>query len=124
MSNMFRTVIFFFAVTLAYIGVSNYSYPSLLFTPLQQTENAGSPVSLSKKKINFFYLHRQTENVVNPVNYFPTPDLKNSPKDISGYALANEAKIGNILSCYFAYSLFISRSLSIGDIIFPFHYFW
>lgn len=124
MGNFLKTVIILFAVMLSYFGISNYSFPSLLTTSLQQSENAASSSSFSAKKINLFYQHRQTENVVNPLNYFPTPDLKNSPKDVSGNTLSIEAKVENIISCYFAYSLIISRSLSTGDIIFPFHYFW
>jgi hypothetical protein len=119
MSNFSRVVIILFAVILSYSGVSNSSYQSL-----QPIEDAGSSSSFAIKKINLFYLHRQGENIINPVNYFPTPNLNNPPNDVLGHALSNEAKIRNVISRYFACLLTITRSLSTGDIIFPFHYFW
>jgi hypothetical protein len=124
MSNFSRAVIILFAVILSYSGVSNSSYQSLLFTSLQPIEDAGSSSSFAIKKINLFHLHRQGENIINPVNYLPTSDLNNPPNDVSGHALSNEAKIRNVISRYFACLLTITRSLSTGDIIFPFHYFW
>lgn len=124
MSTFLKTVIIFFTIILSFIGINIDSFHSLLGTPVQQTISSGTSPSFSVKKINFFYQHRQTENIINPVNYFPIPDLTNSLQAISGYILANEAKIGNILACYFAYSLTIFRGLSAFDIVFPFHYFY
>lgn len=126
MNNFSKLTAIFFALMLSYVSIKvNYekSHPATLW-------NAGDerPSSyLSETPLqDIFCLQRQPEQVVNPVNSFPAPNtnLKDSPTVFAGSSLSVELRIQSIASQYLSHSQEIHRSLTIGDIIFPFDYFW
>lgn len=127
MSNLSKLTAIFFAILLSYVSIHQDNYEKPLHTTFQGAGEERAPAYFSEIPLqDVFCLQRQIEHVVNPVNSFPAPtsNLKDHPGVFSSISFSIESRIQSISSQYLSHSQEIHRSLTIGDIIFPFDYFW
>jgi hypothetical protein len=123
MSNFSRLAVFLYAVVL-FISISGGNYGKLLPVNYQGLEGENSSSYFSENKLNAFCLFGTGESLVKTVHSFPNPDSKQFPNYFHSRSFSNEERIQNVVSEYLLHSKEINRSLTIRDIIFPFHYFW
>jgi len=103
-------------VTTNYSSIDNYKNQNSGFQNFAQHSFAETPFD--------FYFTSKNSTSVSPINNEPVPNLINCINNFSSFGFIPELRIMNIFSQYFSYSKIIHQSLSKGDIVFPFNYFW
>lgn len=112
-------------LVLSFVGTGKASHAGLLHTAASQgVEEKDALYYFSESRLDVYGLHSSYEHVVSPVSSFPVPDLKNQSTTFRARSFAVEAMLQTYALQYLAYANKIALSLEVGDIIFPFHYFW
>jgi hypothetical protein len=86
----------------------------------------GNPQSSSvfpENRPDLFAIHRQGRSVVNLIRTLPVPNAKNNDQEIDKPGLLSEIPIRRAVSIYLYYSRDLDQSLTIRELIFPFHHF-
>jgi hypothetical protein len=122
MVRVLNTLVLFSALTLSLFrqGLDNYSRicePKPLNTTFEHSFS-------SSERPDYFYLPPQSLISVSPAANQTIHPISYYANRISEGGLSSEIKIINNFLEYLYFSETISRSLSIRDIVFPFHYFW
>lgn len=124
MSNFLKLPVLLFALVLCLAGTSKDNYRKLLDAPFKGILDNHSS-SYAEDQLNIlFCLLPSGENITSSGNHLPPSGAKNNSNDFSSGSFSLELKIRNIALQYLLNSREIYRALTIGDIIFPFHYFW
>ncbi len=125
MSSFSRFSAIFFAVVLTSISISKHYYGELLNIRLQGAAAGHHQSELTEKILNdAFCIYQKGEQVLSSVTNLPAPHSKIF-SDLFLYAsIAAEQRMQNIGAQYIFKVKKINPGLSIGAIIFPFHYFW
>lgn len=74
-------------------------------------------------KPELFGIHRQGRSVVNLLRILPVPNAKNNDNDKPNPGLHSEVPIRRAVSIYLCFSRDINQSLTIRELLFPFHHF-
>jgi hypothetical protein len=124
MSSFMKFVVLLLTVLLS-LSIGRDSYGELLRVKAQEPveEGAHSYISGSKLYKNFA-LHPVGEIIVNGINSLPAPNSVKNPDNFFGSAASFELSLQHVATQYLLHAKKISRSLTVRDIIFPFHYFW
>jgi hypothetical protein len=124
MLRVLNTLILFTTLTLSFFrqGLENYSRISEWESLNNTSENSFS--FSSSEKPDYFYLPPQRLISVSPAANQTFHLISYYTNKISVGGLSAEIKIVSTFLEYLYFSETISRSLSISDIVFPFHYFW
>jgi hypothetical protein len=70
-----------------------------------------------------FAIHRQGRSAVNLLRILPVPNAKNNDNENPNPGLLSEIPIRRAVSLYLCFSRDIDQSLSIRELLFPFHHF-
>ena len=125
MGKLSRLVLFLLAIVPLFTGIREANFVVVPPVPFQEINEEHTGSYLSERELTkTFCLHRFTGNVVHSVNNLPAPDSKTHSNHFLFASVSFEKRMQNIASQYLLHSKEIDQSLSIGDIIFPFHYFW
>jgi hypothetical protein len=125
MGKLLKFVLLSFAIVLSFGSAGEGQGVAVPDTSFQNVHDAYAQSYRSVGKLNKIYcLHRSCEIVVNPANNFPVPGSKKNQDNFFNRWFSVELWIQNIASQYLSHAKGIQRSLTIADIIFPFHYFW
>jgi hypothetical protein len=76
-----------------------------------------------ENKPELFGIHRQGRSVVNLIRILPAPNAKNKDNDNTKPELASENSIRRSVSVYLIISKDIHQSLTVRELLFPFHHF-
>lgn len=68
-------------------------------------------------------VHRQGRSALNLLRILPAPNAKNNDNDIPKLGLLAEIPIHRAVSIYLCFSRDINQSLTIRELLFPFHHF-
>lgn len=121
MNHFLKLTVLFFAILLSTsTGTDNYGRGFHFSGP----DKEDSKAYLSDGQLKSFDLFRSGEHFSGPISSFPVPDLKNHLKGFPDRSFAVELFLQGVEAQYLFYSREICLSLTIRDIIFPFHYFW
>lgn len=121
MGNLSNLAVLLYAVLLLFVSIGTANYGRSL--PLQGPENGPSPSYFSENSLSPFCLFLSAEQLVHPVSNYPIPHSKINSNSFPGSSFSFEVKIQGIASQYLLHAKEIYRSLSIRDLIFPFHFF-
>lgn len=126
MGNFSKTaVLLFFAFFLSLAGVGEGAVERTAHVAVADAGNEVATAVIDQgEQIRFQFLHRFTEQVVGLVNSLPAPGSKQHYFGDLNVTGAIEQRIQSISTQYLLHARGICRSLSVRDIIFPFHYFW
>jgi hypothetical protein len=119
-----KYLLLLFSAVLAFAGPSVGNGGSAFYTLPQAVEGEYSPESLSGNELHKYVGLQRAEEQVNVLNSFPAPPSNNHISGFTANPYALELRVQAIASRYILYAQGIQRSLTIGDIIFPSHYFW
>ena len=123
MHTFMKLVFLLFTCVLSF-SISN-TYEETSQCPAQELAQDGTRSYLSGGKLHkAFGLHPSSEIVVSGINSLPAPNSKNYPDEGAGTFLYYEVGFQQRAVQYLLQAETLSRSLTIRDIIFPFHYFW
>ncbi|WP_299825356.1 hypothetical protein [uncultured Pontibacter sp.] len=123
MSNLIKYLFLLFSLVFACAGTSEGS-DAKVFAAVKEVKAKHSPESLSGDKFHTPPgLQRAEENLI-VQNNSPAPPSKSQSNSLFAYLHAHELKLQSIATLYILFSKDIHRSLTSGDLIFPFHYFW
>lgn len=124
MNNFTKLVVLFLAFLLSFSNGKEAS-GEVLLPEVHAGVEFSSPSYLSENKLSkIFCLHQSGEIVVNTVNHLPAPGSKIFKDYFSGGIFSFEGRVHTLASRYVKHAKEINRSLTIRDIIFPFHFFW
>lgn len=125
MSKLSKLAFLSLILLLSFAGTGKGSHAGLLYgTDCQGVTKEGLSYYFSDNSLNDFGLHSSYEHVPSPGISFPAPDHKNQSTTFRGCSFAIEARLQTFALQYLAYAKKMHLSLEVGDIIFPFHYFW
>lgn len=124
MSKLTKLALLYLVLVLSIAGTGKDPYADLLQTTIRELGEESSSSYLSESKPNVYGIHSTFEHVVSQTNSFPSPPAKNHPNSFWARSFSIEAGLQSFALQYLSYARKIHLSLSIGDIIFPFHYFW
>lgn len=124
MSKLTKLAFLYLVLLLSVAGTGKDPYADLLQTTIRDFEEVSSFSYFTESKPNVYGLHNTFENVVSQSNSFPSPHGKNHPASFWARSFSIESGLQSFALQYLSYTRTIQLSLSIGDIIFPFHYFW
>lgn len=125
MGNLSKWMLLLFTIMLSSFSISEDYAPKECHTPFQEIQESPSQGHLLGKKLNkTFSLHQSNAPFVFSVNHLPGPNPKDCPFNFLNRPFSLELSIPNIALQYLLHARDINRSLTIRDIIFPFHYFW
>ncbi len=89
------------------------------------SEDKGAAAAVAQSdQIRFQFLHRFSELRTGQVTTLPASGAKQHLFGSLPVAAAVEQRIQSLSAQYLMHAKGICRSLSVRDIIFPFHYFW
>jgi hypothetical protein len=114
----------FFAALLFSLSIVTEHSGLRLASNLQKSHSESSDIFFSGEKTDFFFLYRNNERQINSFKNLPVNSFKGHQSEINCNSSTPETRLLTINSRYISYSAIIDRSLSPGDIVFPFHYFW
>lgn len=124
MSKLSKFSVLLFTIVLSYVSISTANDGKPAKLKHHELEEASTSSFFSDKRLNILSLFGSAEHVANPARNFPTPNSKYHPSGSWVGLFSFEVKVQNISLQYLLHSKVIYRSLTIRDIIFPFHYFW
>ena len=123
MRTSMKLLVLLFTCVLSF-SISN-TYEEASQYHAQELAQDGTRSYLSGGKLHkAFGLHPSSEIVVNSINSLPAPNSKKYSDEAAGSLLYYEKGFQHRAAQYLLQAETISRSLTIRDIIFPFHYFW
>ncbi len=119
-----RYMLLLVAILLACAGIRLPSDSQMYYGVQQQGQEAAAKASLSGGELlKFPYLARAEEHL-GVLRHLPTPPFQPQPNGLILNSSAFELRIQRLMAQYLSQARFLHRSLTIRDIIFPFHYFW
>jgi hypothetical protein len=124
MSNLLKTTAIFFSFLLFFISIITENY---CFAVNSKTINPGQEYlssDLPFENLNQFLLNRHGEQLISTIKNISVFNLRSQPFDIYKNRFSSESGKLRIRPEYLQSSESISRNLTTGVIIFPFHYFW
>ncbi|OKL41020.1 hypothetical protein [Pontibacter flavimaris] len=124
MKSPVRYILLLFSAVLAFAGPSVGSSGSAFYSLPQAVEGEYSPESLSGNELHKYVGLQRAEEQLHVLNSFPAPPSRSHIGGLAANPYAFELRVQAIASRYILYAKCIQRSLTIGDIIFPSHYFW
>ncbi|WP_266203385.1 hypothetical protein [Pontibacter kalidii] len=124
MKSPVKYILLLISAVLAFASSSEGNGGSAFYTLPQAVEGEYSPESLSGNELHKYVGLQRAEEQVNVLNNLPAPPSNNHISGFAANPYAFELRVQAIASRYILYSKCMQRSLTIGDIIFPSHYFW
>jgi hypothetical protein len=110
------------AVVLLYVGTISNSYEMLYNGASSQSKS--SDYAFSTDHSNNYNTPRQNEEITIVGHNAFSGSTYNNASCLRGYAPAFEHKIQHTTTQYLLKSVWLYRSLTISDIVYPFAYFW
>jgi hypothetical protein len=124
MNRIIKSVVLFIAIALS-VFIQTSSSSTIIPVTVQNNHGFDNSYSLSKSEIpGNYYLSKPESNSGNQIIDRTLPVNRLFSSRISSYGLLFEIRLASYFSKYIYYSITITRSLSVRDIVFPFHYFW
>jgi hypothetical protein len=124
MNSFMKFAVLLITVVLS-LSIGRESYGELLRVKAQEIPEEESHSYISGNRLyKDFALHPLSEIVVSGINSLPAPNSVKNPDNFFGSAASFELSLQHVATQYLLHAKKISRSLTIRDIIFPFHYFW
>lgn len=120
-----HNISFLFVVAVLFFGItetasSAYSNHEAEYT---SEENQQSSSVFPEDRPEIFGLHRQGRSAVNLIRTLPVPNAKNNDQETAKPGLLSEIPIRRAVSVYLYYSRDLDQSLTIRELLFPFHHF-
>jgi hypothetical protein len=117
-SFFFAAFVLFFGITETAISAdSKYDVENISETSHQ------SSFVFPQTRPNLFGIHRQGRSAVNLLRILPAPNAKNNEQIIAKPNFFSEIQIRRAVTVYLYYSRDLDQSLTIRELLFPFHYF-
>jgi hypothetical protein len=80
-------------------------------------------VVFPEKQPQLFAIHRQGQSAINHLRNTPAPNAKNNNQEVTNPGLLTEKPIRRAVTLSLVYSRHIDQSLTIRELLFPFHHF-
>lgn len=120
MGKLSKLAILLYAVLLSVVSIGTANYEP--FSPYQETTNGRSSF-FSEGSQSPFCLFSSAEQLVHPVSNYPIPHSKIHSNSFAGGSFSFEVRIQGVASQYLLHAKEIYPSLSIRELLFPFHHF-
>jgi hypothetical protein len=122
--NLLKHISSFFVVTVMLFSITETAISA-------DSNHEGEYISEEKQESSvypengpeLFGVHRQARSAVNLIRILPVPNAKNNDQGAWKLSLLAEIPIRRAVTVYLYYSRDLDQSLSIRELLFPFHHF-
>lgn len=124
MRHFVKYILLFAFVVLGYSGSEQGRYAEAVYTLPRAAEANKEPDKLSANELYKLAGLQRAEERVNTAQSQPAPPSKGNAGSLLAHSYALELKVQSLVSQQVLRSRLICLSLTVREIIFPFHYFW
>lgn len=124
MGKLSKLAFLFCLLLFSVTGAGQETHATLSQPWIQGIEDENASGYFSEGRLNGFGLHSSGEHVFSTGSSFSAPDLHKQSPTFRARSFSAEARLQSYALQYLSYAKKIHLSLEVGDIIFPFHYFW
>jgi hypothetical protein len=121
-----QNILFLLVAVVLYFGTTETatSVDSKHGVQYSSVSNPQPSTIFPEKRPELFGLHRQGRSVVNLIRTLPVPNAKSNDQETAKSPLITEISIRLSISVYLIHSRDLDQSLTIKELLFPYHHFW